>query len=96
MTNVDQPNFNGLNVFAYAYKADFSDWYDLTRNEAPLKFNCAYSGPDFDPNLSNRQLHWFQLYTGQPEPPGEGPEQLQAMLLPTEVVRSLGVETEGG
>ena len=34
-------------------------------------------GPDNDPNQPTRQLWWIQLYTGQQEPPGEGPEELQ-------------------
>jgi hypothetical protein len=86
VVNVDQPNFNGLTAYAYCRKADFPDWYDLLRNERPLRFTCAYAGPDYDPNQSSRELFWVQLYTGQQEPPGEGPEEVQAQLFPTDVL----------
>lgn len=74
VTNVDQPNYNGLSVYAYGRKEDFATWYDLLRNEKPLSFVCAYDGADFDPSQATRSIYWFQLFTGQQEPPGEGPE----------------------
>lgn len=89
VTNVDQPNFNGLTVYAYCLKADYDDWYDILRNEQPLKFSCAYAGPDYDPNQPTRQLWNLQLYTGLPEPPGEGSEDVQAKLFPSEVLGML-------
>lgn len=85
VSNVDQPNFNGQNIAAYCRKADFADWYDLLRNEQPLKLTYAYAGAEFDPNQPNRELWWLQLHTGQQEPPGEGPEEMHALLFPAEV-----------
>jgi hypothetical protein len=89
VNNVDQPNFNGLTAYAYCRKADFVDWYDMLRNEKPLKFTCAYAGPDFDPNQPSRELWWVQLYTGTQEPPGEGAEAVQAKLFPASVLEVL-------
>lgn len=74
VTNVDQPNYNGLTVYAFARKEDFPVWYDMLRNERPMSFTCSYAGPDFDPATPNRDVNWFQLLTGDQEPPGEGPE----------------------
>jgi hypothetical protein len=68
---------------------DFAEWYDILRNEKPLKCAFAYSGPDYDPNQPSRQLYWIQLYTGQPEPPGEGPEEVQARLFSGETLAML-------
>jgi hypothetical protein len=97
VTNVDQPNFNGLSAHAYCFKADFAEWYDILRNEKPLKCSYGYAGPEFDPNQANRALYWIQLYTGQPEPPGEGPEGVQSMLFPTHILHMLEAEqTEDG
>jgi hypothetical protein len=92
--NVDQPNFNGLSVYAYCLKADYDDWYDILRNEQPLKFSCAYAGPDFDPGQPARELFWVQLYTGQQEPPGEGAEEVQAKLFPAEILEKLRGEQQ--
>ncbi len=74
ITNVDQPNANGLTAYAYGRKEDFPVWYDMLRNEAPMKFTCAFDGPAFDPAQATRNIYWFKLYTGQQEPPGEGAE----------------------
>ena len=87
--NVDQPNFDGLTAYAYCWKVDFGEWYDMLRNETPLRCTFAYAGPDYDPNQPRRELWWIQLYTGQQEPPGEGPEEVQAMQFPAEVLRML-------
>jgi hypothetical protein len=89
VVNVDQPNFNGLTVYAYCLKPDYDDWYDILRNEQPLKFYCAYTGSEFDPGQPARELYSVELYTGQPEPPGEGPEEVQAKLFPPEVLEML-------
>lgn len=80
VTNVDQPNFNGLTAYAYARMADFAAWYDILRNEAPLTFSCEYAGPAFDPATPSRTISWFQLFTGQQEPPGEGPDGASTAL----------------
>ena len=88
VTNVDQPNFNGLSAYAYCHKADFAEWYDLLRNERPLRCYFAYSGPDYDPNQSSRTLHFVQLMTGTPEPPGEGAEEVQTMLFPASLIEA--------
>ena len=96
VTNVDQPNFNGLTAYAYCRKEDFSEWYDLLRNEAPVKVTYAYAGPDYDPNQPSRELWWVQLYTGQPEPPGEGAEESQANLLPAELLEVLQATRAAG
>jgi hypothetical protein len=87
--NVDQPNFDGQTAYAYCRRADFGDWYDMLRNEQPLKFTYAYAGPDYDPNQPTRELWWVQLYTGLQEPPGEGPEDVQAKLFPADVLDML-------
>jgi len=87
--NVDQPNFNGLTAYAYCRKPDFAEWYDMLRNEAPLTCTFAYAGPDYDPNQSTRELWWIQLYTGQQEPPGEGPEDVQQAVFPVHVLEQL-------
>jgi hypothetical protein len=86
VVNVDQPNFNGLTAYAYCRKADFADWYDMLRNERPLRFVCAYEGPDYDPNRPARELWWVELLTGQQEPPGEGPEDVQAQLFTRDIL----------
>jgi hypothetical protein len=87
VNNVDQPNFNGRRAFAYLRKADFADWYDILRNEKPLKCYYSYAGADFDPNESVRSLLSISLSTGEPEPPGEGPEEVQAQQFPAEMLR---------
>ena len=88
VTNVDQANFNGLSAYAYCHKADFAEWYDMLRNERPLRCAFAYSGPEYDPNQPSRELYWIQLFTGTQEPPGEGAEEVQAMLFPASVLES--------
>jgi hypothetical protein len=85
VVNVDQPNYNGVTVYAWCKKADFAEWYDLLRNEAPLKFQYLYDGPDFDPSKPGRVLRSIQLFTGFPEPPGEGPEEMLANLFPAPI-----------
>jgi hypothetical protein len=65
------------------------DWYDLLRNERPLKFSCAYAGPEYDPNKPSRELSWVQLYTGLQEPPGEGPEDVQSLTFSADVLETL-------
>jgi hypothetical protein len=87
--NVDQPNYNGQTAYAYCRKDDYADWYDLLRNEQPLKCTYAYAGADFDPSQPARELRWIQLYTGSQEPPGEGPEDLQAKLFPASILEIL-------
>lgn len=89
VTNVDQPNFNGLNVYGYCRKADFVDWYDMLRNESPLRLSCAYDGPDFDANKPSRTLFWVQIYTGQQEPLGEGSEGIATLQFPAAVDQAL-------
>ncbi len=79
ITNVDQPNANGLTAYAYGRKEDFAVWYDMLRNESPMKFTCGFDGPAFDPAQATRNVYWFQLHTGQQEPPGEGPEASTAL-----------------
>jgi len=89
VTNVDQPNFLGVSAYAYCRKPDFAEWYDILRNESPLKCTFAYAGPDYDPNQPRRELWWIQLYTGQQEPPGEGPEEVQSKLFSAEILETL-------
>jgi hypothetical protein len=92
VTNVDQPNYQGLTAYAYCRKADYADWYDLLRNERPLTFTAGYEGPEFDPSKPSRPLYWVQLYTGQPEPPGEGAEGQQKLTLPASVLEVLSAQ----
>jgi hypothetical protein len=92
VTNVDQPNFDGLTAYAYFRKPDFAEWYDILRNERPLKCTFAYAGPENDPNQPRRELSWIQLYTGQQEPPGEGPEDVQSKLFSAETLEILRAE----
>lgn len=89
VTNVDQGG--GQIVYAFCRKPDYRDWYDILRNEAPLKLSYAYSGSDFDPSDPTRDLFWIEMFTGLPEPPGEGPEEVLAYLFP-EVVRAAASE----
>lgn len=89
VTNVDQPNFNGQRAYAYCRKPNFAEWYDLLRNESPLRVSFGYDGPEFDANVPTRRLYWITLVTGQPEPPGEGPEGVQAASLPADVLAVL-------
>jgi hypothetical protein len=85
--NVDQFNFQGHSVYAALRKPDFAAWYDILRNERPLKFLYAYDGEgSYDPNRPTREVYGVQLFTGRPEPPGEGPEDLQAKLFPADVL----------
>jgi hypothetical protein len=72
VTNVDQPNFNGLTFYAYAWKADYADFYELLRSEAPLYFFFAFA--DGNSSQPSRQLYSYQLGTAGFEPPGEGSE----------------------
>ena len=88
VTNVDQPNFNGLSAYAYCHKADFAEWYDMLRNERPLRCLFGYAGPEYDPNQPSRTLHWIQLMTGTQEPPGEGAEEVQSMLFPASILEA--------
>lgn len=90
--NVDQPNYQGQTVYAFCRKPDFREWYDILRNEAPLKLSYAYSGSDFDPSDPTRDLFWVEMFTGSPEPPGEGPEEVLAYLFP-EAVRAAASES---
>jgi hypothetical protein len=95
--NVDQPNFDGIGVSAFLWKADFAAWYDLLRNEQPLKFAYYYDGEgSYDPNRPTRELFGVQLYTGLPEPPGEGPEDLQAKLFPADALDLLRKAQDSG
>jgi hypothetical protein len=100
VTNVNQPNFNGITAYAYCLKPDFAEWYDILRNERPLKCELSYEGPDYDPNKPSRQLYSISLYTGTPEPPGEGPEEVQVRTLPLPILEVLqekkGVPPGGG
>jgi hypothetical protein len=81
VVNVDQLNFEGHRVFARLWKNDFADWYDILRNEQPLRFFYRYEGEgSIDPSQSRRELFAVRLYTGLPEPPGEGEDDLQALL----------------
>jgi hypothetical protein len=81
---------------ACSRKADFGEWYDMLRNERPLTCGFAYAGPDYDPSQPTRELWWIELYTGLPEPPGEGPEEVQAMRFPAEFLRELRTEQGDG
>jgi hypothetical protein len=83
VVNVDQLNFQGHRVLARLAKDDFADWYDILRNEQPLRFLYRYDGEgSIDPSQSRRELFRVRLYTGLPEPPGEGEDDvLQALLL---------------
>ena len=76
VTNVDQPNYNGHSVYAYCWKPDYDDFYDIVRSEKPLKFRYWYDGQSPDPAQPRRNLSFIQLFTGLPEPPGEGPEDV--------------------
>lgn len=89
--NVDQPNFNGRSAIAYCRKAEFAELYDFLRNERPVRFSCYYDGPEFDPSKPSRSIFNWQLYTGQPEPPGEGPEGVLALQ-----ARALATASAGG
>ena len=55
-----------------------------------MSFVCAYDGPNFDPSQPTRSLYWFQLFTGQQEPPGEGPEGAATALRLVALERALG------
>lgn len=78
VSNVDQLNYDGHLVFAYLWKDDFADWYDILRNEQPLKFRYFYEGEgSYDPDQPRRSLKRVWLYTGLPEPPGEGEDDLE-------------------
>jgi hypothetical protein len=82
VVNVDQLNFQGHRVFARLWKGDFAAWYDILRNEQPLRFRYRYDGEgSIDPSQSMRELFTVRLYTGLPEPPGEGEDDdLQALV----------------
>ncbi|MFC7738281.1 hypothetical protein ACFQX4_21210 [Roseomonas sp. GCM10028921] len=81
VNNVDQPNYEGHTVTAWWGLSDFATWYDILRNEQPLKFRYSFEGSDFDPKQPQRLLQEMELFTGSPEPPGEGPEDLQGKLI---------------
>jgi hypothetical protein len=85
--NVDQLNFDFIGISAFLDKADFAAWLDVLRNERPLKFEYRYDGEgSHNPDRPTRELFGVQLYTGLPEPPGEGLEDLQAKLFPTDAL----------
>jgi hypothetical protein len=81
VTNVDQPNFNGHNVYAYLRKYDFADSYDMLRSEKPINLNYAYTPSEFNPQQGTRNLVWVQMGTGF-EPPGEGPQDVSPAGVP--------------
>jgi hypothetical protein len=72
VSNVDQPNFNGLAFFAYLRKSDYADIYDVLRNERPVRFYYYYDPPGFNPAAPMIDLTVLWIHTG-PEPLGEGP-----------------------
>jgi hypothetical protein len=79
--NVDKLNYEGHRVLVRVGKDDFADWYDILRNEQPLKFRYRYDGEgSYDPDRPRRRLFTVRLYTGLPEPPGEGEDGLQALF----------------
>jgi hypothetical protein len=89
VTNVDQLNYDGHSIYAFGRKEDFPVWYDMLRNEAPVRFRYEYEGEENDPNRPVRRLRNIVLFTGLPEPPGEGPEEVAANLFPEEVLAVL-------
>jgi hypothetical protein len=96
ITNVDQPNFNGQRAYASCRLFDFAQWYDILRNERPLRCVYAYDGPEFDPSQPTRSLYWIQLTTAEPEPPGEGPEAVERSMFSSDVLKMLEAQRRSG
>jgi hypothetical protein len=67
---ITEVNTTHTDVKAFCCKQDFADWYDILRNEAPVRFRCEYK--DAQPGQVERNVNWVQLCSGSTEPPGEG------------------------
>jgi hypothetical protein len=86
--NVDQPNANGIDIYAYLWKVDYRDFYDAVRSEKPLHFDYWYSPSAFDPKQPSRTIVWCVIVSGE-EPLGEGPRDEQS------AIRFSGVQVAG-
>jgi hypothetical protein len=81
VTNVDQPNLNGHQIYAFLRKSDYAEVYDVLRSEKPVRLTYFYSPSEFNAQQSTRTLLSVQVGTGD-EPPGEGPEDVSPVELP--------------
>jgi hypothetical protein len=72
--NVGGLNFDGIDVLAQIPFADFDRMYDLLRNEAPVQLYYSYGSS----SSTTKPLSFLALETGD-EPPGEGPEDADAV-----------------
>lgn len=73
-TNVGGLNYDGIDVLAQIPFADFDRMYDLLRNEAPVQLYYSYGTS----GSTTKPLTVVALETGN-EPPGEGPEDADAV-----------------
>lgn len=73
-TNVGGLNFDGIHVIAQIPFTDFAQMYDLLRNEAPVQLYYTYGAS----TTTTKPLNLVSLETGN-EPPGEGPEDQDAV-----------------
>ena len=73
--NVNVLAYVGHSIFTYLPLGEYRDIYDLVRSEKPLRFNYFYEEPP-DPSTHIARLTQAQVYTGLPEPPGEGPRDV--------------------
>ena len=74
VANVGGLNFNGIHVIAQIPFQDFAQMYDLLRNEAPVQLYYTYGTSA----TTTKPLNLVSLETGN-EPPGEGPEDDDAV-----------------
>jgi len=72
--NVGGLNFDGIHVIAQIPFQDFAQMYDLLRNEAPVQLYYTYGTS----TTTTKPLNLVSLETGN-EPPGEGPEDDDAV-----------------
>lgn len=73
--NVNGLNFDGLSVFAQIPYGDFERHYEVLRSEAPLSLVFYYGSG----STTTRPLTYVAFETGD-EPPGEGPEDVDALM----------------
>jgi hypothetical protein len=72
--NVGGLNFDGISVFAQIPFEDFDRMYDELRNEAPLTLYYTYGTS----TSTTKPLNLVAIDSGD-EPPGEGPEDADAV-----------------
>ena len=72
VTNVDQPNYNGLTAYAYCFKTDFAErHYFLRTSDRSSASSDTRGKPDYGSEQAIPcELNWIPaIAPGAPEPP---------------------------